>query len=156
MSAGGTTRWPVELRLKKAEKLLEIAFDDGNRFRLPAEYLRVESPSAEVQGHGPGQKTLVAGRVHVGIIGLEPIGNYAVRITFDDLHDTGSPKDYQLGIDKGAADVSRRPRGEWAQPRAPGVISSPSATSPRVIRLRRTVNASRPCFSARASLPKMS
>ena len=89
MSAGGTTVWPVELRLKKAEKLLEISFDDGSNFRLPAEYLRVESPSAEVQGHGPGQKTLVPGRAHVGIIGLEPVGNYAVRILFDDLHDTG-------------------------------------------------------------------
>lgn len=89
MSAGGTVRWPLELRLKRAEKLLEIAFDDGSRFSLPAEYLRVESPSAEVQGHGPGQKTLVHGRAHVGIIGLEPVGNYAVRITFDDLHDTG-------------------------------------------------------------------
>ena len=89
MSVGGTARWPVELRLKKAEKLLEISFDDGSMFRLPAEYLRVESPSAEVQGHGPGQKTLVPGRAHVGIIGLEPVGNYAVRIIFDDLHDTG-------------------------------------------------------------------
>ena len=89
MSAGGTTRWPVELRLKRAEKLLEIAFDDGSHFRLPAEYLRVESPSAEVQGHGPGQKTLVHGRAHVGIMELEPVGNYAVRIKFDDLHDTG-------------------------------------------------------------------
>ena len=89
MSAGGTTRWPVELRLKRAEKLLEIAFDDGSHFRLPAEYLRVESPSAEVQGHGPGQKTLVHGRAHVGIMELEQVGNYAVRIKFDDLHDTG-------------------------------------------------------------------
>ena len=89
MNAGGTTRWPVELRLKKAEKLLEVSYDDGSHFRLPAEYLRVESPSAEVQGHGPGQKTLVAGRARVGIIGLEPVGNYAVRITFDDLHETG-------------------------------------------------------------------
>ena len=88
-SARGTARWPVELRLKKAEKLLEVSFDDGSMFRLPAEYLRVESPSAEVQGHGPGQKTLVPGRAHVGIIGLEPVGNYAVRIIFDDLHDTG-------------------------------------------------------------------
>ena len=78
-SAGGTTRWPIELRLKRAERLLEIAFDDGRSFRLPAEYLRVESPSAEVQGHGPGQKTLVDGRAHVGIMGLEPIGNYALR-----------------------------------------------------------------------------
>jgi DUF971 family protein len=89
MSAGGIVRWPVELRLKKAEKLLEICFDDASRFCLSAEYLRVESPSAEVQGHGPGQKTLVPGRAHVGIIGLEPVGNYAVRIVFDDLHDTG-------------------------------------------------------------------
>jgi DUF971 family protein len=103
MNAGGTTRWPVELRLKKAEKLLEVAFDDGTRFRLPAEYLRVESPSAEVQGHGPGQKTLVAGRAHVGIIGLEPVGNYAVRITFDDLHSTGIYSWtylYELGVEQ--------------------------------------------------------
>jgi DUF971 family protein len=102
MNASGTARWPVELRLKKAEKLLEVAFDDGTRFRLPAEYLRVESPSAEVQGHGPGQKTLVAGRAHVGIIGLEPVGNYAVRITFDDLHDTGIYSWaylYELGVE---------------------------------------------------------
>ena len=102
MSAGGATRWPVELRLIKAEKLLEVAYDDGSRFRLPAEYLRVESPSAEVQGHGPGQKTLVAGRAHVGIIALEPVGNYAVRITFDDLHDTGIYSWaylYQLGVE---------------------------------------------------------
>ena len=103
MSAGGATRWPVELRLKKAEKLLEVAYDDGSRFRLPAEYLRVESPSAEVQGHGPGQKTLVAGRAHVGIIALEPVGNYAVRITFDDLHDTGIYSWaylYELGVEQ--------------------------------------------------------
>src|SRR6266849_4382972 len=65
------------------------ALDDGKRFRLPAEYLRVESPSAEVQGHGPGQKQLVHGRARVGMIGVEAVGNYAVRIKFDDLHDTG-------------------------------------------------------------------
>ena len=103
MTADGPARWPVELRLKRAEKLLEIAFDDGSHFSLPAEYLRVESPSAEVQGHGPGQKTLVPGRAHVGIIGLEPIGNYAVRITFDDLHDTGIYSWsylYQLGVEQ--------------------------------------------------------
>ena len=81
--------WPVEIRLKQAEKALEIDFDDGSKFRYPAELLRVESPSAEVQGHGPGQKTLVAGRRHVGIMGVEPVGNYAIRIKFDDLHDTG-------------------------------------------------------------------
>ncbi|MGH7098062.1 MAG: gamma-butyrobetaine hydroxylase-like domain-containing protein [Stellaceae bacterium] len=98
----GETHWPVELRLKRAEKLLEIAFDDGRSFSLPAEYLRVESPSAEVQGHGPGQRTLVAGRAHVGIIAVEPIGNYAVRLTFDDLHDTGIYSWsylYQLGLE---------------------------------------------------------
>ena len=103
LSARETTRWPVELRLKRAEKLLEVAFDDGSQFSLPAEYLRVESPSAEVQGHGPGQKTLVPGRAHVGIIGIEPVGNYAVRITFDDLHDTGIYSWsylHQLGVER--------------------------------------------------------
>ena len=102
MSSGGTARWPVELRLKRSEKLIEVAFDDGSRFSLPAEYLRVESPSAEVQGHGAGQKTLVHGRAHVGIMELEPVGNYAVRIKFDDLHDTGIYSWnylYQLGVE---------------------------------------------------------
>jgi DUF971 family protein len=89
LGPSGTECWPIELRLKRAERALEISFDDGSKFSLPAEYLRVESPSAEVQGHGLGQKTLVHGRAHVGIIGLEPVGNYAVRIIFDDLHDTG-------------------------------------------------------------------
>lgn len=94
--------WPVELRLKKSEKRLDIEFDDGKKFSLPAEYLRVESPSAEVQGHGPGEKTIVAGRVHVGIMELEPVGNYAVKIRFDDLHDTGIYSWdylYQLGVE---------------------------------------------------------
>jgi len=81
--------WPTEIRLKAAEKILEIDFDDGSRFALPAELLRVESPSAEVQGHGPEDKKLVTGRRHVGIMRVEPIGNYAIRIVFDDLHDTG-------------------------------------------------------------------
>jgi len=85
----GAARWPVEIRLKRAEKALEVDFDDGARFRFPAEFLRVESPSAEVQGHGPSQKQVVAGRAHVGILELEPVGNYAIRIKFDDLHDTG-------------------------------------------------------------------
>lgn len=84
-----TPHWPVEVKLKKAEKLLEISYDNGRSFRLPAEYLRVESPSAEVQGHGAGQKKIVHGRAHVGIMGVEPVGNYAIRIKFDDLHDSG-------------------------------------------------------------------
>jgi DUF971 family protein len=79
----------TEIRLRKAERILEVAFDDGARFSLPAEFLRVESPSAEVQGHGPGQKQIIAGRRHVGIMAIEPVGNYAIRLVFDDLHDTG-------------------------------------------------------------------
>ena len=80
---------PTEIRLRTAEKALEIDFEDGASFRFPAELLRVESPSAEVQGHGPGQKQIVAGRRHVGIMEVEPVGHYAIRIVFDDLHDTG-------------------------------------------------------------------
>ena len=83
------THKPTELRVKRQEKVLEVDFDTGESFRLPAELLRVESPSAEVQGHGPGQKTIVAGRRHVGIMDVTPVGNYAVCIKFDDLHDTG-------------------------------------------------------------------
>lgn len=80
---------PTEIRLNRADRVLHVTFDDGAVFALPAEYLRVESPSAEVQGHSPDQKQIVAGRRHVGIIAVEPVGNYAVRLTFDDLHDTG-------------------------------------------------------------------
>ena len=81
--------WPASLKLKKAERILEVTFEDGAHFRLPAELLRVESPSAEVQGHGPGQKVLVGGRREVGIMRVEPVGHYAIRIIFDDLHDSG-------------------------------------------------------------------
>jgi DUF971 family protein len=85
----GTKHKPTEIRLNREEKVLEVDFDDGTNFRLTAELLRVESPSADVQGHGPGQKTLVAGRRHVGIMAVEPVGNYAVRLKFDDMHDSG-------------------------------------------------------------------
>lgn len=80
---------PVEIRLLKAEKRLDIEFADGTRFSLPAEYLRVESPSAEVQGHSQKERKTVPGRRHVGIMGVEPVGHYAIRLLFDDLHDTG-------------------------------------------------------------------
>jgi DUF971 family protein len=80
---------PTEIRLDRATSVLHVSFDDGTTYALPAEYLRVESPSAEVQGHHPGQKQTIAGRRHVGIIGIEPVGHYAVRLVFDDLHDTG-------------------------------------------------------------------
>jgi len=87
--APGIRHWPKEIRVKQAEKELEIDFDNGRTFVYPAEFLRVESPSAEVQGHGPDQKQIVPGRRHVGIMAVEPVGHYAVRIKFDDLHDTG-------------------------------------------------------------------
>ena len=80
---------PTEIRVKREERLLEIDFEDGQSFSLPAELLRVESPSAEVQGHGPSQKKIVDQRRHVGIMKVEPVGRYAIRITFDDLHDSG-------------------------------------------------------------------
>ncbi|MCU0944550.1 MAG: DUF971 domain-containing protein [Rubritepida sp.] len=79
----------TELRYRSSERVLEVTFADGARFALSAEYLRVESPSAEVQGHGPGQKRLVTGKADVAITRIEPIGHYAVRLVFDDGHDTG-------------------------------------------------------------------
>lgn len=84
-----TEPWPTELRVSKDRQHLLVSFDDGRRFDLPAEMLRVLSPSAEVQGHGPGQKLTVPGKRNVAIIGATPTGNYAVRIGFDDMHDTG-------------------------------------------------------------------
>src|SRR6201991_3405946 len=81
--------WPTELRLNPAHDRLTVAFDSGDRFELRAEYLREESPSAEVRGHGAEPKTIVKGKENVKISGLEPVGNYAVRIGFDDGHDTG-------------------------------------------------------------------
>lgn len=89
MSPRESEPWPLEIRVKRAERCLEIDFDDGQTFTLPAELLRVESPSAEVQGHTPSQKVVVAGKRDVAIRDLEPVGNYAVRIVFDDGHDTG-------------------------------------------------------------------
>lgn len=80
---------PSSLVYRREARRLEVSFADGARFLLPAEYLRVESPSAEVQGHAPGQKVIVAGRRHVGVMRIEPVGHYAVRIVFDDLHDSG-------------------------------------------------------------------
>ncbi|MBO6543081.1 MAG: DUF971 domain-containing protein [Alphaproteobacteria bacterium] len=81
--------WPTELRLTADKKALHIRFDDGTSTTLRAEYLRVESPSAEVQGHGAGQKKHVTGKAGISIQNLEPVGNYAVRIIFDDGHDSG-------------------------------------------------------------------
>lgn len=80
---------PTEIRLRKQSRLLEVTFDDGSRFELPFEYLRVHSPSAEVKGHGPGQEVLVLGKENVGVRAIEPVGQYAVKLVFDDGHDTG-------------------------------------------------------------------
>jgi DUF971 family protein len=86
---GDSDPWPTELRLHKDRKLLTVAFDDGESFDLAAEYLRVQSPSAEVQGHSPSERKTVAGKQNVAILEVHPVGNYAVRLVFDDLHSTG-------------------------------------------------------------------
>ncbi|MCC6948474.1 MAG: DUF971 domain-containing protein [Bradyrhizobiaceae bacterium] len=87
--ASQSRAWPTELRLGKDHRTLTISFDDGASFALPAEYLRVESPSAEVQGHNPDERQTVAGKRMVGILEIHPVGNYAVRLVFDDMHSTG-------------------------------------------------------------------
>lgn len=84
-----STAWPTELRLHKGGQTLSVTFDNGACFALPAEYLRVRSPSAEVQGHAPSERRVVAGKRDVQILELHPVGNYAVRLVFDDLHSTG-------------------------------------------------------------------
>jgi DUF971 family protein len=80
---------PTEIKLRSRSRVLRVAFDDGADFELPFEYLRVHSPSAEVTGHGPGQEVLVLGKEAVGIQAVEPVGQYAVKLVFDDGHDTG-------------------------------------------------------------------
>jgi DUF971 family protein len=84
-----TTRSPTEIKLHQKSRVLEIAFDDGRRFRLPFEFLRVYSPSAEVRGHGPGQEVLQVGKKDVDVTNIEPVGSYAVQLTFSDGHDSG-------------------------------------------------------------------
>ncbi len=89
MSTTAARPWPVELRIDRAAKKLVIQFDTGSVFELPAEYLRVSSPSAEVQGHGPSTRNLPGGKKNVGLLRAEPVGNYAVRLIFDDQHSSG-------------------------------------------------------------------
>ena len=84
-----TAAWPLEIRLASDERTLHVTFESGENFALTAELLRVESPSAEVQGHGAGQKTTPSGKQNVAISRVEPVGNYAIRLVFDDGHDTG-------------------------------------------------------------------
>lgn len=89
MNDSATKPWPTELRLHKDRRTLTIAFDTGDSFDLAAEYLRVHSPSAEVQGHSPDERKTVGGKRNVAILEVNPIGNYAVRLVFDDMHSTG-------------------------------------------------------------------
>ena len=84
-----TVAWPVEIRLPKDRRTLRVAFDDGQTFDLPAELLRVTSPSAEVQGHSEAERKTVGGKRNVTILSVDPVGNYAVRLGFDDMHSTG-------------------------------------------------------------------
>ena len=98
------TAWPTEVRLRKDKAALTITFDTGEKFEFPAEFLRVHSPSAEVQGHAPNERKTVAGKRNVAIIEVHPVGNYAVRLVFDDMHSTGIFSwDYfvRLGRDQG-------------------------------------------------------
>lgn len=88
-AATSVAPWPVELRLKQDKRTLEVSFDDGTRFSLAAELLRVTSPSAEVQGHSEAQRKTVGGKRNVQILKVDPVGNYAVRLGFDDMHDSG-------------------------------------------------------------------
>lgn len=99
----------TELRLRRAARVLEVSFADGSRFELPFEYLRVHSPSAEVKGHGPGQEVLVLDKENVGITAVEPVGQYAVKLVFDDGHDTG------LYTWKYLHELGREREAKWAR-----------------------------------------
>src|SRR5215467_8129975 len=100
---------PTEIRLRRTSRVLEVTFDDGSRFELPFEYLRVHSPSAEVKGHGPGQEVLVLGKENVGVKAVEPVGQYAVKLVFDDGHDTG------LFTWKYLEELGRERQEKWAR-----------------------------------------
>ena len=109
MAATGEAPRPLELKLRTKSRVLEVRFDDGAGFELPFEYLRVYSPSAEVRGHGPGQETLQLGKHDVRITKVEPVGQYAVRLVFDDGHDTGL---YTWGY---LHELGRTREQKWAQ-----------------------------------------
>ncbi len=100
---------PTQIRLRRVSRLLEVTFSDGTRYELPFEYLRVHSPSAEVKGHGPGQEVLVRGKGQVLIVAVEPVGQYAVKLVFDDGHDTG------LYTWKYLAELGREHGQNWAR-----------------------------------------
>src|ERR1043166_9902240 len=104
MASHQPTVWPTEIRLRKDRRELTVSFDSGETFRLSAEYLRVKSPSAEVQGHAPEERKTVPSKRYVEILEVQPIGNYAVRLVFDDLHSTGIYSwDYFLALGRNEA-----------------------------------------------------
>jgi DUF971 family protein len=130
MAGSAPSPLPTELTLHQQSRILEVAFTDGSRFRLPFEFLRVFSPSAEVRGHGPGQETLQTGKRLVEIVALEPVGHYAVQPRFSDGHDSGIYSWdylYELGRDQPAlwADYEARLAAAGVDRDAP--MSSPSA-----------------------------
>jgi DUF971 family protein len=100
---------PTEIRLRRVSRLLQVSFSDGERYELPFEYLRVHSPSAEVKGHGPGQEVLVLGKQKVLVTAVEQVGQYAVKLVFDDGHDTG------LYTWKYLAELGREQPQKWAR-----------------------------------------
>ena len=102
-----TDNWPTEVRLSRDRKTLTVTFDGGDSFALPAEYLRVKSPSAEVQGHSPDERKTVPGKRNVMILEVNPVGNYAVRLVFDDMHSTGIFSWYYL------PDLGRNQANYW-------------------------------------------
>ena len=111
-----TTPWPTELRLHKDRKTLTVAFDSGESFDLAAELLRVRSPSAEVQGHSPSERRTVGGKRDVEILEVHPVGNYAVRLVFDDMHSTGIFSwDYLFELGSHREDYWRDYVGELAE-----------------------------------------
>jgi DUF971 family protein len=104
MAQSDAGAWPTEIRLDKGRTTLTVAFDGGESFALGAEYLRVKSPSAEVQGHSPEERKTVPGKRYVAILEVQPIGNYAVRLVFDDMHSTGIYSwDYLLDLGRNHA-----------------------------------------------------
>ena len=123
---------PTALTVHSQSRILEVAFSDGAAFKIPFELMRVYSPSAEVQGHGPGQEVLQTGKREVGVVELEPIGNYAVKPVFSDGHDTGIfswDYLYHLGADQDQlwADYNRRLQAAGANRDAQMVVASASA-----------------------------
>jgi DUF971 family protein len=127
---------PTELKLHRESRVLDVVFADGRRFALPCEYLRVFSPSAEVQGHGAGETVLVPGRQSVNITGIEPVGHYAVRLVFSDGHNTGLftwPVLRELGENQAANWANYLRRMENA-----GLSRDPSAVRPLSVLLKKS------------------